>query len=65
MKLAIALETKYSKDQILQGYLNIVYFGNGAYGIDAAAKENLNVPASALTLPEAAALAGVVNSPVY
>jgi membrane peptidoglycan carboxypeptidase len=65
MKLAIALETKYSKDQILQGYLNIVYFGNGAYGIDAAAREYFNVPASALTLPEAAALAGVVNSPVY
>lgn len=65
MKLAIGLETKYSKDQILQGYLNIVYFGNGAYGIDAAAQEYFNVPASALTLPEAAALAGVVNSPVY
>ena len=65
MKLAIALETKYSKDQILQGYLNIVYFGNGAYGIDAAANEYFGVPASALTLPEAAALAGVVNSPVY
>ncbi|MGO4228057.1 transglycosylase domain-containing protein [Arthrobacter sp. YAF34] len=65
MKLAIALETKYSKDQILQGYLNIVYFGNGAYGIDAAAREYFNVPASALALPEAAALAGVVNSPVY
>ncbi|GAP55888.1 penicillin-binding protein 1A [Arthrobacter sp. Hiyo6] len=65
MKLAIALETKYSKNQILQGYLNIVYFGNGAYGIDAAANEYFGVPASALTLPEAAALAGVVNSPVY
>ena len=65
MKLAIALETKYSKDQILKGYLNIVYFGNGAYGIQSAAKEYYSVPASALTLPEAAALAGVVNSPVY
>ncbi|HAP89232.1 MAG TPA: glycosyl transferase [Arthrobacter bacterium] len=65
MKLAIALEKQYSKDQILQGYLNIVYFGNGAYGIEAAAKEYFNVPASSLTLPQAAALAGVVNSPVY
>lgn len=65
MKLAIALEKTYSKDQILQGYLNVVYFGNGAYGIDAAAHEYFNVPAAALTLPEAAALAGVVNSPVY
>lgn len=65
MELAIALEKKYSKDQILKGYLNIVYFGNGAYGIQAAAEEYFGVPASALTLPEAAALAGVVNSPVY
>ncbi|MCZ9882355.1 transglycosylase domain-containing protein [Arthrobacter sp. B2a2-09] len=65
MKLAIALEQKYTKEQILAGYLNIVYFGNGAYGIQAAAKEYFNVPASDLTLPEAAALAGVVNSPVY
>jgi membrane peptidoglycan carboxypeptidase len=65
MKLAIALEKKDSKDQILKGYLNIVYFGNGAYGIQAAAEEYFGVPASALTLPEAAALAGVVNSPVY
>ncbi|WP_306865786.1 transglycosylase domain-containing protein [Arthrobacter bambusae] len=65
MKLAIALEQKYTKEQILAGYLNIVYFGNGAYGIQAAAKEYFNVPASELTLPEAAALAGVVNSPVY
>ena len=65
MKLAIALEKTYSKDQILQGYLNVVYFGNGAYGIDAAAHEYFNVSASDLTLPEAAALAGVVNSPVY
>ncbi|MCX6498427.1 MAG: transglycosylase domain-containing protein [Arthrobacter sp.] len=65
MKLAIALEKTYSKDQILQGYLNVVYFGNGAYGIDAAAHEYFNVPAGGLTLPEAAALAGVVNSPVY
>ncbi|HEY8701206.1 MAG TPA: transglycosylase domain-containing protein [Arthrobacter sp.] len=65
MKLAIALEKQHSKDQILQGYLNIVYFGNGAYGIEAAAQEYFNVPASSLTLPQAAALAGVVNSPVY
>ena len=65
MKLAIALEKTYSKDQILQGYLNVVYFGNGAYGIDAAAHEYFNVSAAQLTLPQAAALAGVVNSPVY
>jgi len=65
MKLAITLEEKYSKDQILQGYLNLVYFGNGAYGIQAAAKTYFGVPAGALTLPQAAALAGVVNRPAY
>ncbi len=65
MKLAIGMEQKYSKDQILQGYLNIIYFGNGAYGIQAAAKLYFNVSAKDLTLPQAAALAGVVNSPGY
>ena len=65
MKLAVALEEKYSKDEILQGYLNLVYFGNGAYGIQTAAKVYFGVPASALSLPQAAALAGVVNRPVY
>ncbi|KRE91885.1 transglycosylase domain-containing protein [Arthrobacter sp. Soil764] len=65
MKLAVALEDKYSKDQILQGYLNLVYFGNGAYGVQMAAKEYFGVPASALSLPQAAALAGVVNRPGY
>ncbi|UTT68772.1 penicillin-binding protein [Arthrobacter sp. DNA4] len=65
MKLAIALEKKYSKDQILDGYLNIVYFGNGAYGIQTAAQEYFGIPAAKLTLPQSAALAAVVNSPVY
>ncbi|MGA7206063.1 MAG: biosynthetic peptidoglycan transglycosylase, partial [Specibacter sp.] len=65
MKLAIGLEKEMSKDQILQGYLNIIYFGNGAYGIQAAAKLYFNTTAKDLTLPQAAALAGVVNSPTY
>ena len=65
MKLAVSLEDKYSKDQILQGYLNLVYFGNGAYGIQSAAKEYFGVPASDLSLTQAAALAGVVNRPLY
>lgn len=65
MKLAISLEKKYSKDQILAGYLNLVYFGNGAYGIQTAAQEYFGVPAANLTLPQAATLAAVVNSPVY
>ncbi|MDQ0277490.1 membrane peptidoglycan carboxypeptidase [Arthrobacter silviterrae] len=63
MRMAIAMEKKYSKDQILQGYLNLIYFGNGAYGIQAAAKLYFNTDAKNLTLPQAAALAGVVNSP--
>ena len=65
IKLAIGLEKKMSKDQILAGYLNIIYFGNGAYGIQAASKLYFNVNAKDLTLPQAAALAGVVNSPAY
>lgn len=65
MKLSIALEKKMSKDDILTGYLNIIYFGNGAYGIQAASKLYFNKNAKDLTLPEAASLAGVVNSPSY
>ena len=65
MKLAIALEKKYSKDQILQGYLNIIYFDNNVYGIEAAAKYYFGVHAKDLTLPQAATLAGVVNNPAY
>jgi membrane peptidoglycan carboxypeptidase len=63
MRMAIAMEKKYTKDQILQGYLTLIYFGNGAYGIEAAAKLYFNTTAKNLTLPQAAALAGVVNSP--
>ncbi|WP_330059135.1 transglycosylase domain-containing protein [Paenarthrobacter sp. Z7-10] len=65
MKLAIALEKKYSKDEILKGYLNIVYFNNGAYGIESASNLYFGVHAKDLTLPQAALLAGVVNSPSY
>ncbi|MEO8749148.1 MAG: transglycosylase domain-containing protein, partial [Allobranchiibius sp.] len=63
LRYAIALEKKYSKDQILDGYLNIVYFGDQQYGIEAAAEHYFSVHASQLTLPEAALLAGVVNQP--
>lgn len=65
MKLAIALEKQQSKDEILAGYLNIVNFANGAYGIQAAAQRYFSVDASKLTLVQAATLAGVVNSPSY
>src|SRR3954468_6911652 len=62
-RLALALEQKYSKDVILTRYLNIVYFGEGAYGIQAAAQRYFSVNAADLTLPQAAMLAGLVQSP--
>ena len=61
--LALYLETHYSKDQILTLYLNRVYFGAGVYGIEAAAERFFGVPATRLTLPEAAMLAGSVKAP--
>jgi len=61
--LALYLESRYSKDQILTLYLNHVYFGAGAYGIESAAEHFFNKPASRLTLPEAARLAGSVKAP--
>ncbi|MGY1727209.1 transglycosylase domain-containing protein [Geodermatophilus sp. SYSU D01062] len=62
-RLALALEETYSKDEILTRYLNIVYFGQGAYGIQAAAQKYFSVNAADLTLPQAAMLAGLVQSP--
>jgi membrane peptidoglycan carboxypeptidase len=62
-RLALALEDTYSKDEILTRYLNIVYFGQGAYGIQAAAQKYFSVNAADLTLPQAAMLAGLVQSP--
>ena len=65
IQLAIGLEKKMSKNDILAGYLNIIYFGNGAYGIESAAKLYFSTTAKDLTLAQAAALAGVVNRPSY
>ncbi|MFW3170101.1 penicillin-binding protein [Geodermatophilus sp. CPCC 206100] len=62
-RLALALEETYSKDEILTRYLNIAYFGQGAYGIQAAAQRYFSVNAADLTLPQAAMLAGLVQSP--
>lgn len=61
--LALWLERKFSKAQILDMYLNRVYFGAGAYGIEAAAHRYFNKPAQRLTVAEAAMLAGLVRSP--
>ncbi|WP_159830290.1 transglycosylase domain-containing protein [Arthrobacter sp. 9AX] len=65
MKLAIALEKKYSKEQILEGYLNIVFFNSAAYGVEAAARYFFSTTAKDLNLPQSALLAGLVNSPTF
>ena len=61
--LALALERKFSKDQILELYLNRVYFGGGAYGIDAASRTFYGHGADQLSLGEAAIIAGLVKAP--
>lgn len=59
----IKLEAKYSKTQILEGYLNTIYLGHGCYGIDAASKYYFNKSAKELSLEEAATLASLPSSP--
>ena len=61
--LALALERKFSKNQILELYLNRVYFGGGAYGIDAASRTFFGHPATTLSLGEATIIAGLVKAP--
>ena len=61
--LALALERKFSKDQVLELYLNKVYFGGGAYGIDAASRKFFGHGADRLSLSEAAVIAGLVKAP--
>jgi penicillin-binding protein 1A len=63
MILALAMERKFSKDQVLELYLNRVYFGGGAYGVDAAARKFFGHPASTLSLGEGAIIAGLVKAP--
>ncbi|WP_119731423.1 penicillin-binding protein [Thermomonospora amylolytica] len=63
LRYALRLEETMSKNQILEGYLNIAYFGGGAYGVQAAAKRWFSKPAKDLTLPEAALLAGITQNP--
>jgi penicillin-binding protein 1A len=61
--LALAMERKFTKDQILELYLNKVYFGGGSFGIDAASRKFFGHPADRLTLNEAAVIAGLVKAP--
>ena len=63
VELALWLERKYSKHEILELYLNRVYFGSGAYGVEAAAQRYFGKSAKNVTVPEAAMLAGLVKSP--
>jgi 1A family penicillin-binding protein len=63
LTIALAIEKNYSKDEILDLYLNSVYYGEGAFGIGAAAKAYFNKPASDLTLAESAMLIGVLPAP--
>jgi penicillin-binding protein 1A len=63
VELALWLERKHSKNQILELYLNRVYFGSGAYGVEAAAQKYFGKSAKNVTLAEAAMLAGLVKSP--
>lgn len=63
MLLAIEIERNYSKDEILERYLNLIYFGAGAYGVQAASHAYFGKDVSGLTLPEASMLAGLVAAP--
>ena len=61
--LALWLERRHSKDELLELYMNRVYFGAGAYGVEAAARRYFDKPAQELTLAESAMLAGLVQAP--
>ncbi len=63
--LAIKIDRQLSKDQILEDYLNTIYFGRGTYGIQAAARSYFGVNASQLTVEQGAVLAGLIQSPGY
>ncbi len=63
LRYAISAEKTLSKDEILERYLNIAYYGDGAYGIEVAARHYFGTSAAKLTLPQAAMLAGMVQNP--
>ncbi|MEV7967617.1 transglycosylase domain-containing protein [Sphaerisporangium sp. NPDC088356] len=65
LRYAMGLEKKYTKDQILVRYLNIAYFGGGAFGVQAAAQRFFGTSAAALTPAQAATLAGAVRTPYF
>jgi penicillin-binding protein 1A len=63
VRVAQEIEDQFSKDEILELYLNHIYFGNGARGIEAAARHYFGIPARRLSLPQAALLAGLPKGP--
>ena len=63
--IAIKLENQLSKDQILENYLNTIYFGRGAYGVETASQQYFNRSASQLNLAQSAVIASVLRSPGY
>lgn len=63
--LSLKIQQKQSKSEILEGYLNTIYFGRGAYGIQAAANAYFGIPAKDLNASQSAMLAAVLNSPNY
>jgi penicillin-binding protein 1A len=63
--LSMRLESQMTKNEILERYLNTVYFGNGAYGIEAAAEKYYGVKVGQLTTAQGALLAGLIRNPVY
>lgn len=63
LAVALRISTRYSKEQVLDAYLNSAYFGHGAYGIDAASERYFGIPPSRLTLAQGSLLAGVVQAP--
>jgi len=64
LRYAVALEKQLTKDQILERYLNVAFFGDRTYGVEAAAQHFFSVAAKDLSLPQAAMLAGIVRNPV-
>ncbi|MEI8191397.1 MAG: PBP1A family penicillin-binding protein, partial [candidate division NC10 bacterium] len=65
IRLAREIEARYSKDKIFEMYLNTIYFGGGAYGIEAAARTYFSKSVGQLSLPEAAVLAGLIKAPSF
>jgi membrane peptidoglycan carboxypeptidase len=63
LRVAVGLEQEMTKQEILEGYLNIAYFGGGAHGVEAAARRYFSTTAAELTLPQAALLAGIIQQP--